>query len=152
MKKYNFSKSTLLNCGIEELFEFHRDTSNLEKVSPQNLDVKIIKMDEVPMEQGSEVELKISKFGIGIKWKIKILHLEPPNLISDLQEKGPFKHWLHNHRFEKTERGTLMTDEIFFMPPLGVLGIPLVPFIKLNLNNMFEYRHKRMKEIFGNEK
>ena len=149
MKKYRLEKSVLLNCGIDELFEFHRDTNNLEKVSPQNLDVKIIKMDEVPMKQGSKVDLKISKFGIGIKWKIKILNLEHPNLISDLQEKGPFKYWLHHHRFEEVENGTLMRDEVIFIPPFGFLGLPLVPFIKLNLTKMFEYRHLKMKEIFG---
>lgn len=152
MKKYFFEKELFIEAGIKELFEFHRDTNNLKLISPGSLKTEIIKIDTIPLEKDSRIELKISKFGIGIRWKIKILDCEPPNLISDLQESGPFKYWLHYHKFETKAGGTLMTDEVLFSPPLGIVGKPLVPFIKFALKKMFNFRHQKMREVFRENK
>ncbi len=40
-----------------------------------------------------------------------------------------------------------LRDEIEFKLPFGIIGKIFEPFIELDIKNMFEYRHKKTKEL-----
>jgi hypothetical protein len=145
MKQYSFEKSVLINCGIEELFEFHTDVNNLSKVSPNFIRTEILELSDNPLELNSKIVLKVKLILFSMYWHIRISELQKPNLVVDLQEKGIFKYWAHRHEFVDTPDGVIMTDKVQFYPPLGLFALP---FVKLQLMHMFSYRHKKTKEIF----
>jgi len=148
---YHFEKSVLIDCSVEKAFLFHTDTNNLKKISPSSVTVDIRKI-ELPMKIDSEVELVITQFGIfKSRWKVKIAKYITNEVVGDLMLKGPFKSWYHEHRFKEEHGKIIMTDYIDYELPLGLLGnIANRLFVKKIITNMFEFRHKRTKEVLEN--
>ncbi len=147
MKKYIFEKSVLIKTEIETIFWFHADTNNLPKISPGNVKAELLQISDIPLKAGSTVTVRVSKFGVGLNWKLKIENFEFPSLISDLQTKGPFEYWHHYHIFSKEDGRVKMTDRIEFIPPFGLIGKLSMPVIKMQLEKMFEFRHSKTKEL-----
>lgn len=148
MKKYTFEKSVLIKTEIGKLFQFHADTNNLALISPPGIKTEIELMSHTPLRRNSTVVLLLSKFGLKLRWKIRIAEYSFPGIIADSQEKGLFKYWLHYHIFENENGAVRMTDRIEFIPPFGILGLAAVPVMKFQLDKMFAYRHSKTKEIF----
>ncbi|MDQ3020824.1 MAG: SRPBCC family protein [Bacteroidota bacterium] len=143
-----FEKSVLINCPLKKVFEFHTDTNNLKKITPDFIKVDIIKID-LPLKLGSEIILELIQIHI-IKtiWKIQLTDFKPYTIITDTQIKGPFKVWVHSHCFKDQHDKTLMTDKVNYELPFGILGKTVNQIlIKRLINKQFEFRHKTTKEI-----
>lgn len=145
---YHFEKSVLMNCPIEKAFMFHTDTNNLKLISPSSVKTDIIRLD-LPLHLNSVVELNVTQYGIFKSyWKVKISQYIENEMIGDYMLKGPFKYWYHKHCFDVQAGKTIMTDRVDYDLPLGFLGnIAHALFVKKMIENMFEYRHKKTKEI-----
>jgi len=146
-----FEKSILIDCRIEKAFEFHSDTNNLPKITPDFIKARIIKMDK-PLKLNSRIILEITQFKIlKTRWEILLTDFEPNILITDTQKKGPFKFWIHSHCFEEQSGKTLMTDKIHYELPFGIFGkIANSLIVKNMIEKQFKFRHKVTKEILEN--
>ncbi len=71
---------------------------------------------------GEEVTWAARHFGITWKMTSRITELEPPSRFVDQQTHGPFASFVHEHVFAPSDTGTVMTDNIRFTAPLGLLG------------------------------
>jgi len=71
---------------------------------------------------GETVTWKAKHFGITWKMTSQITELEAPHRFVDEQVRGPFKHFHHEHIFDKVPEGTNMIDRISFDAPFGPLG------------------------------
>lgn len=147
-KMYHFEKSVIMDCPIEKAFTFHTDTNNLKLISPSSVKTEIIKI-ELPLVLNSEVELSVTQFGIFKSyWKVKISQYIENEVIGDYMVKGPFKYWYHRHCFDRQAGKTIMTDRVDYDLPFGFLGdIAHTLFAKKMIESMFEFRHKKTKEI-----
>lgn len=88
--------------------------------------------------------------GIKTTWVTEITQLEEGKYFVDEQRVGPYKIWHHQHFLESTSNGTLMTDIVSYMPPLGFLGsMANSIIIKNKLEEIFDYRTKALNQIFG---
>ncbi len=72
---------------------------------------------------GGTVTWKARHFGLNFILTSKITELMRPLYFIDEMIKGTFKYLRHQHIFEKTPDGTLMTDLFDFQSPLGILGV-----------------------------
>jgi ligand-binding SRPBCC domain-containing protein len=147
-KYYTFERSILINNPKIDLFEFHRDTNNLPKISPSFPMVRLISISEVPIQNGSTVIVQLNFILFRIKWVIKITDFIFNEKIADLQLEGPFKFWKHYHIFTAVDEGTIVTDRIDYIPPFGIIGKVLQPLIQFQLNLMFKLRQKKTKTFF----
>lgn len=87
--------------------------------------------------------------GIPVTWVTKIEKVSPPHSFIDTQMKGPYALWEHLHTFKEHTGGVLMTDHVKYMLPFGLLGtIANELLVARNLENIFDYREKTVKEIF----
>jgi ligand-binding SRPBCC domain-containing protein len=69
---------------------------------------------------------------------------------ADLQEKGPYRFWWHNHTFQADGPRTVMEDRVYYTPPLGLLGrLANRVFIRLILGKIFQYRGDVIRLRFG---
>ncbi len=145
---YHFEKSAIINCPIEKAFEFHTDTNNLKQISPSSVKVEIKKI-ELPLKLNSEIEMCVTQFGFfKSNWKVKISQYIENEIIGDYMLKGPFKYWYHRHCFDLQAGKTIMTDRVDYDMPFGFIGdIAHTLFAKKMIQNMFEFRHKKTKEI-----
>lgn len=145
------TKTTLINCKIEDLFEFHLDSNNITKITPQNIKVQLLTTDSETYV-GKIVKIKTTKFFIPTSWEVKIEALEKPNLLVDVAIKSPFKYWKHEHIFTKKGNVSELKDVIKFEMPFGILGKIVAPLITSDITAMFDYRHKQTKSILEKSK
>ncbi len=139
-------KTSHINCRLEELFDFHLDSNNITRITPSNIKVELLNSDTETFE-GKIVKLKTTKLFIPTYWEVKIEKLEKPNILIDVAIKSPFKYWKHQHIFTQKDSICELKDIIEFELPFGVLGKIVEPFIKYDIQNMFEHRHEKTKEL-----
>ena len=72
--------------------------------------------------EGSTATWRARHFGIPFRLRSVVFDVDPPRGFSDCQIAGPFRDFLHEHRFEEHPAGTLMRDTVTFHSPLGPLG------------------------------
>ena len=144
-----FIKSSYINCDTKSLFDFHLDTNNLTKITPTNIKVELLTKDFKPVVS-QVLKIKSTKYFIPMMWEVKIEKIEEPNLLVDIALKSPFKFWEHKHIFINHGNFSELKDVITFKMPFGILGDLLSFFVKKDLQNMFDYRHKTTKNILEN--
>lgn len=82
---------------------------------------------------GETVTWRARHFGIWFTMTSRITALEEPVRFVDQQESGPFKIFIHEHRFEPLPTGTRMIDTVTVGSP--IFGAPaerlvLVPYLR----------------------
>lgn len=66
---------------------------------------------------GQEVSWEARHFGRMWQMTSRITEFEPPRRFVDEMVRGPFRRFRHEHRFEPSGEGTLMTDVVEFQMP-----------------------------------
>lgn len=141
-----YEKTTLINCEIEKLFDFHLDVNNLKQITLKNMKVEIQNRNFSPKE-GEILKIKTIKNFIPTFWEVKIEKLERPNILVDIAIKSPFKYWKHSHVFIKKGNVTLLKDVVEYELPFGKIGKFFDFIIKKELSVMFDFRHSVTKEL-----
>ena len=111
----------------------------------------IIDAENTKMYSGQIIKYNVTPiFGINIKWVTEISHVNEYKLFVDEQRFGPYKFWHHKHIFEVIDGGVKVIDILDYALPFGFIGLLLHPFmIKPKLKEIFNYREKKLVEIFG---
>lgn len=144
-----FHSSVLVPRTTEEVFSFFSSAENLEKITPPFLNFKIISISSKEMQKGTLITYKLKIHGIPIKWVTEIVDWQKNNVFADNQLKGPYSKWLHYHKFYSIKEGTLMEDYVEYKIPFGLIGSTLLGnFIRKDIESIFEFRTKVIKEIF----
>jgi uncharacterized protein len=75
---------------------------------------------------------------------------DPPHRFVDLQLRGPYKVWRHEHRFESHDGGTLISDTINLALPLGFVGrLAYKIKVQSDVQEIFVFRKKQIHALFG---
>lgn len=128
---------------LESVFSFFSEAKNLERLTPEFLNFRIVKMSTEQIQQGSLIDYKLKVHGVPIGWRTHIDSWNPPHTFSDTQTKGPYKLWHHTHKFKPVKGGTLMTDEVRYKVPLKALGSLVAgSFVEKDIQTIFDYRRK----------
>ncbi|MCA9563996.1 MAG: SRPBCC family protein, partial [Myxococcales bacterium] len=104
----------------------------------------------IEMAVGAVIDYRIKLGPAPMKWRTVIEEHEPGARFVDAQHKGPYKVWWHEHRFEADGDQAVLSDNVYYKPPFGLLGrIAHVLFIKPMLKRIFSYRQFAMRIRFG---
>jgi ligand-binding SRPBCC domain-containing protein len=144
-----FQSSQTFPRPVADVFDFFCQPANLLRVSPPELHMRLI---EAPprIQLGSRVTLEGRRYGVPQRIVSEVVVFEPHDVFADDQREGPFRKWLHHHRFEAVPGGTRVADQIEFEPPGGILGLMLnAAAIERDLDWLFEYRRQKLREILG---
>ena len=111
----------------------------------------IISKDQKPMYAGQVIQYSVTPLaGIKTKWISEITHLKKENYFIYVQLYCPYSFWHHKHFIHEIDGGVEMEDIIDYKVPFGILGQLLHPIlIKPKLEEIFNYRQKKITEIFG---
>ena len=103
------------------------------------------------MYAGLMIEYRVKPIlGIPMNWITEITHVDDLRYFVDEQRKGPYRIWHHEHHFKETSKGIEMIDIVSYEIPFGPLGKLAHPFlVKKKLQEIFDYRYKKVEEIFG---
>lgn len=148
-KEYLFEAELLIPAPVEKVFEFFSDAQNLERITPEILNFKIVTPLPIRMQKGTLIDYKIKIRGVPAKWKTLIDAWEPPFLFIDSQINGPYKMWQHTHSFKTVEGGTLMKDSVRYSLPFGIFGQLVHPFlVRPDVEKIFRHRNGVISKYF----
>lgn len=150
MSVHTLRHETWIPRPVEEVFEFFSSARNLAEITPPFLRFNVLTPEPVQMRAGTLLDYKLRVRGLPIRWRTEIIEWDPPHGFRDIQLRGPYKLWDHSHRFEARDGGTWMEDEVRYELPFGVLGeIARVLMVKRDVEAIFEYRSRKIRELFG---
>jgi len=126
------------------VFEFFSDPGNLERLTPPWSQFEILTNLNVEMREGALIDYRMRLRGIPMKWRSEISVWEPPFRFVDRMLRGPYREWVHEHRFEECDGGTLVTDEVHYAVRGGNTLHRLL--VRPDLERIFRYRRERVEE------
>ena len=112
---------------------------------------RILSVSPNPVQRGTLIRYALRWRVFPIRWTTEILEWEPPHRFVDVQLRGPYKLWHHEHRFTREGSGTRITDEVRYALPLGLLGAVAHRLkVKKDVETIFRYRSEAVRRRFGN--
>jgi ligand-binding SRPBCC domain-containing protein len=147
MRIFNFRSQLWLERPITEVFEFFSDAVNLEELTPPWLQFRVISKLPIEMREGVEIKYRLRIRGIPVRWTSKITAWDPPHRFVDEQMHGPYRVWIHEHRFAEDSNGSLCADHVQYAPLGGALMNRL--FVERDIQKIFAYRSEQLQKIFG---
>ena len=88
---------TTVDAPLEKVFEFFSDPRNLGKITPPAMGFRIVSAPDRALGEGDRIEYRIKVLGLPLRWVTLITSWRQNQSFSDLQEKGPYRRWLHTH-------------------------------------------------------
>lgn len=151
MKLYQLHIKQKLPITGEEAWNFLSNPANLKTITPDNMGFKIISGTDRSLFPGQIIQYIVSPVAnIKIKWVTEITHVVDKQYFVDEQRFGPYSFWHHKHFIKEIPNGVEMEDIVDYKLPFGILGrIMHTLFIKKKLEKVFEYREKKLIELFG---
>jgi len=127
------------------IFPFFANPQNLEQITPGWLRFKVLTRFPMEMKVGVKIDYQWRVHGFPLRWTSEITVWEPPFRFIDEQRRGPYRKWMHEHRFEERDGGTLCIDNVRYAAPGG--GWAHWLFVDQDVRRIFEFRRKRLSEI-----
>lgn len=148
---YIFRSDQFVPRPLNEVFEFFSRAENLQQLTPPWLHFHILSVDPQLVRKGTLVRYFLRWRIFPIRSTTGIIDWDPPHRFVDLQLKGPYKLWHHQHRFIPEGNGTRILDEIEYRLPFGILGrLAHVVNVKRDIEGIFDYRKQAVERRFGN--
>jgi ligand-binding SRPBCC domain-containing protein len=145
-------RKQIIELPREEVFPFFADAGNLERITPPELNFRIVTPQPIGIKKGTLIDYKLKLHGVPMTWRTEITQWNPPFDFVDSALKSPYKQWIHLHQFTVGERGeTIMEDIVRYRLPLEPLGNIAHFWVRRQLDYIFDYRFKITEEIFGKQ-
>jgi len=147
MKVREFQSELWLPRPPEELFPFFADAANLDAITPPWLHFHIVTPSPVVMREGTLIDYRLRVRGVPLRWRTRINVWQPPHRFVDEQLRGPYRQWIHTHRFHESDGQTVIEDEVAYRLPVFPLGEIAYPAIRWQLARVFRYRQQAVRNI-----
>lgn len=148
---YTLHRIQKLPVSLSQLWDFMSDPKNLAVITPESMGFVTLSGDERKMFAGQIITYTITPlFGIKLHWVTEITHVREHEFFVDEQRFGPYTFWHHKHFFKEIDGGVEMEDIVHYKLPMGIVGKLVHPFlVKQKLDDTFNYRYKKLAELFG---
>ncbi|MFT5299878.1 MAG: ligand-binding SRPBCC domain-containing protein [Mariniblastus sp.] len=131
-----------------EVFDFFSDAMQLERITPPWVKFSVVTPQPIEMRSGLLLDYRLKIHSIPIGWRTEIREWAPPEKFIDIQLKGPYRQWHHEHLFEDLGNGwTRVKDQVHYIPRGGSLIHRFM--VKPDLVKIFTFRQDRLTEIFN---
>jgi ligand-binding SRPBCC domain-containing protein len=148
--QYELTDHFVVKASETETWDFFSSAENLPAITPPWLAFKILTPHPIKIEAESLLDYTIKWFGLPIHWRTRIIDWAPPRSFIDLQLKGPYTLWHHQHTFTPSTEGTICTDRVIYQLPLGPLAWPVQRWIvRKQLLEIFRFRRKVIADRLG---
>jgi ligand-binding SRPBCC domain-containing protein len=129
------------------VFAFFSDAFQLERLTPPWLRLAVLTPAPIRIGAGTDIDYRLTVHGLPVRWRSRIAVWEPPRRFVDVQTRGPYRRWRHEHAFEEAEGGTPSRDTVDYAVPGGWLIDTLI--VRRDLRKIFAFRQQALRRIFG---
>ncbi len=149
MKTYRLHQEQFVARPLHEVFAFFERPENLGRITPRSLGFVIVTPLPIEMKNGALIDYTIKVAGIRVRWQTLISDYDPPNRFVDEQRRGPYRLWLHTHRFVAVNGGTNIIDDVCYCLPFGIFGqMAHALFVRHELRKIFRHREEIIRILF----
>jgi ligand-binding SRPBCC domain-containing protein len=145
---HTLTTSMRLPLARDQVFAFFAEASNLARITPPELGFEMVTPQLIQLSAGTRIDYRLRLFGIPFSWQTEIQCWNPPEVFVDVQRRGPYKHWVHTHRFREEQGATIIKDEVQYALPYAPLGELVYPLVRLQLHRIFRYRQQALRAYF----
>ena len=150
--EYRLTAHIHVSRPVDQTFAFFADAANLARITPPELGFSIASPLPIAMHQGALIDYTIKLWGLPMRWRTRIAAWEPGRQFVDEQLSGPYKKWVHTHRFTANANGgTDIDDEVVYALPFGLAGRLAAPIVRLQLKRIFGFREKEVVRLLARE-
>ncbi len=151
MAAHSIKRVQKIPVSLEKAWDFFSSPLNLQAITPGNMKFEIIsKHHGEKMYAGQLIEYRVRPFlGIPFYWMTEIAQVRDKEYFIDVQRHGPYKLWHHQHYFREITGGIEMTDIVHYRNPTWFGKLINSLFVAKKLRGIFDYRFKKIEEIFG---
>ena len=138
---------TEINADINICFDLARDIGFYYQSLQKPTEIPISGKTSGLVEMGDYITWETNHLHLMQHLTLKISEFIKPSLFVDNLVEGEFKSYRHEHRFQKIENGTLMTDVFYFESSYSILGkfVDYV-FLKKHFRKLLENRNNSLKQ------
>lgn len=138
----HFHSQFELPFSTEEAFAWHARKGALTRLMPPWQPFTLI--EESGIRDGDLARFRLKKGPLHFDWTARHDNFNHGVRFQDIQVEGPFRKWEHTHRFENTDGGCRIHDEIDYDLPLGALGNAIAGgLVERDLERTFSFRGRR---------
>jgi ligand-binding SRPBCC domain-containing protein len=149
MREFIYEQTQTVDAPLGRVFAFFSDARNLTVITPDWIDFQVRTPQPIEMKEGLRIDYALRIHGMPLKWQSEITRWDPPHSFVDEQLKGPYKYWIHEHRFASENGRTHVGDHVRYAVPGGILVQRL--FVVRDIDKIFSFRKQKLREIFGKE-
>jgi uncharacterized protein (TIGR01777 family) len=149
MSDRRFTFESQIPVSAEEAFAWHLREGALERLFPPWLNVEFLFPPTSPDQVGREVGFKLRWGLFTCKWVLAHKNCIPGREFSDVQIRGPFRHYLHRRRFIPRAGyipsrclSSQISDEIAYLLPVAFLN----KRIEREFVRCFSWQHAILRE------
>lgn len=137
--------SMALPLPRDTVFAFFAEATNLQRITPPELGFEMVTPQPIDLREGTCIEYRLHLFGIPFSWQSQIQCWHPLEEFIDVQLRGPYRHWMHTHRFREEHGSTVIEDEVQYALPCWPVGELAYPLVRLQLARIFRYRQQAIR-------
>ena len=138
-----------VRASIDQTWDFFTRVENLRQVMPQWLRFQDPSNRPQLIGPDATLDFAIRWMGLRWRWQAKIIDWSPPRQFIDLQTRGPYVLWHHQHAFRSAQPGTECFDRVIYKLPGGPIGRLVHHKVSQQLREVFRYRRKVIGEKLG---
>jgi ligand-binding SRPBCC domain-containing protein len=139
----------MIAAPLPAIFEFFSAPANLGRITPPQMRFRIAHGPDRALRQGDRIQYVFRIFGIPMRWTTLITLWNDCEAFADMQERGPYRYWLHTHTFRQLGAEVEMTDLVEYELPFGLLGRLFGSrLVAPQLEAIFTYRAGVIAEVF----
>ena len=141
---YELTDRFQVPASVEQTWAFFSNAENVPRITPPWLKFSVSTAGPIEIKLDSILDYTISWKGLPMRWRTRIIDFSPPRQFIDLQIRGPYALWHHQHTFEpNASGGVTCADRVIYKIPLGPIGRVIhAVTVRRQLLDIFRYRRK----------
>lgn len=142
MSETTLTYRSRIHATAADLARWHARPGAFARLTPPWMNVRVAAAKGT-ISPGDWKQLRVAIGPAHFTWQLR--HEAAADGFIDVQQRGPFAFWRHEHRFLPDGDGTsILEDRLTFQVPLGAVGQALAEHrIEREMNEVFRLRHQR---------